>query len=76
MTSYQLRMCDDDENILAVFDDALINSLEWQLTQNEVGALHVVMPWVMDTRDFAFMRTILLERNIGRGFEQFIKQCE
>jgi hypothetical protein len=62
-------MCDDDENLIQVFDDASILNLDWQLSQNEIGALHVVLPQLYDPRDFAPFRTLLLERNVGRGFE-------
>lgn len=69
MAKYQLRICDDDENTLYIFDDSAIVSLDWAVVENDVGSLSVVLPQVLDTDYFGFMRTVILERDIGAGFQ-------
>jgi hypothetical protein len=68
MTAYQIKLCDDDENIIGLIDNSLINHLEWAIVENDVGTLTFTMPQMLDYTAWTAYRTVILERDAGAGY--------
>ena len=67
--AYQVKICDDDENIIAIIDNAIIAHLEWVIADNTIGAMTIIIPQIWDFAYFQAYRTLILERDIGGGYE-------
>ena len=67
MPSYQLKVCDDNENLIALIDNASISSLDWVVSENEVGVLSVRLPQAWSWETFSPFRTLILERQLEGG---------
>lgn len=67
--AYQVKICDDDENIISIIDNASINYLEWVVAENEVGALTLRIPQRFVINEIQPYRQLILERDIGGGYE-------